>query len=551
MSKPPTPPEHSLPSYGEPTPETKRKMTREDEAELALGRTDFSPGAQTLLIIAFLVTFMTVIAAQIIARQTVFEMPGVLPPSAKVRAARSPGDFWELIPKAEHIKAAEKDLEKLSVIAKALRPRVQGVLTGMLHSGTEQAFVGRDGWLFYRSDVEYITGPAFLDPARLRQREHDAHVQPDPVKGIVHFRDQLAKRGIELIVMPMPVKPCIEGDKLGARAGTALHNVSHAEFLALLAAAKVRVFDPTPLLLSRKPAPVYLETDTHWRPDAMEFIAQKLAAEIQPGAAAESPVVEKQIAALGDIAGLLGLPESQQYFRPQTVTIHQVPAGNGLWRPSADAGVLLLGDSFANIFSLEAMGWGEAAGFAEHLSRALGKPLDCILRNSDGSFATREQLQRELALGRDRLAGKKIVVWEFAARELSIGDWKLLPLDLGTPPPSKFFTPEPGQLKTITGTVAAISSVPRPGTVPYAEHILTAHLVDLDGADATQALVCTLSMSAQKWTSAARLRPGDRVKLKVRPWSDVSAQYEKINRSELSDTALQLEEPVWGEIIER
>lgn len=169
----------------------------------------------------------------------------------------------------------------------------------------------------------------------------------------------------------------------------------------------MRVFDPTPLLLSRKPAPVYLETDTHWRPDAMEFIAQKLAAEIQPGAAAESPVVEKQIAALGDIAGLLGLPESQQYFRPQTVTIHQVPAGNGLWRPSADAGVLLLGDSFANIFSLEAMGWGEAAGFAEHLSRALGKPLDCILRNSDGSFATREQLQRELALGRDRLAGKR------------------------------------------------------------------------------------------------------------------------------------------------
>lgn len=166
MSKPPTPPEHSLPSYGEPTPETKRKMTREDEAELALGRTHFSPGAQTLLIVAFLVTIMTVIAAQIIARQTVFEMPGVLPPSASVRAARSPGDFWELIPKAEHIKAAEKDLEKLSAIAKALRPRVQGVLTGMLHSGTEQAFVGRDGWLFYRSDVEYVTGPAFLDPTR-------------------------------------------------------------------------------------------------------------------------------------------------------------------------------------------------------------------------------------------------------------------------------------------------------------------------------------------------------------------------------------------------
>ena len=58
-------------------------------------------------------------------------------------------------------------------------------------------------------------------------------------------------------------------------------------------------------------------------------------------------------------------------------------------------------------------------------------------------------------------------------------------------------------------------------------------------------------MRAQKWTAAARLRPGDRVKLRVRAWADVSAQYEKINRSELSDAALQLEEPVWGEIVER
>jgi hypothetical protein len=47
-----------------------------------------------------------------------------------------------------------------------------------------------------------------------------------------------------------------------------------------------------------------------------------------------------------------------------------------------------------------------------------------------------------------------------------------------------------------------------------------------------------------------RLRPGDRVKLHLRPWPDVSAQYEKFNRTELDDSALQLEEPVWGEDIE-
>jgi hypothetical protein len=46
------------------------------------------------------------------------------------------------------------------------------------------------------------------------------------------------------------------------------------------------------------------------------------------------------------------------------------------------------------------------------------------------------------------------------------------------------------------------------------------------------------------------LRPGDRIKLRLRPWPDVSAQYEKFNRTELDDSALQLEEPVWGEDIE-
>src|SRR5678816_1375089 len=57
-------------------------------------------------------------------------------------------------------------------------------------------------------------------------------------------------------------------------------------------------------------------------------------------------------------------------------------------------------------------------------------------------------------------------------------------------------------------------------------------------------------MRDNAWTSAARLRPGDRVKLRLRPWPDVSAQYEKFNRTELDDSALQLEEPVWGEDVE-
>jgi alginate O-acetyltransferase complex protein AlgJ len=203
----------------------------------------------------------------------------------------------------------------------------------------------------------------------------------------------------------------------------------------------------------------------------------------------------------------------------------------------------------------------------------LRRPIDCILRNSDASFATREILSNELARGRDRLAGKKLVIWEFAARELSFGNWKLLDLKLGEAKASHFLSLKPGEEIEVSGTVESISPVPRPGTVPYKDHIEALHVVDIVAAgddrgsegeeksspsrgqrprlqSETQAVVYLWSMRDNVWTPAARLRPGEQVKLRLRPWPDVSAQYEKFNRTELEDSVLQLEEPVWGEEIE-
>lgn len=262
-----------------------------------------------------------------------------------------------------------------------------------------------------------------------------------------------------------------------------------------------------------------------------------------------------EIAGLGDIAAMLKLPPAPTTFSRERVTIHQVITRTGIWRPAKDAEVLLLGDSFSNIFSLGAMGWGESAGFAEHLSRALGdRPLDYILRNSDGAFATREILQRDLARGRDRLAGKRWVIWEFAARELSMGDWKLLPMKLEAAKPARFFTPRSGEEIVVTGTAESVSPVPRAGSVPYKDHILSLHLVDITGVpsvdtEAAEALIYLWSMRDNVWTAAAAIRAGDRVTVRLKSWADVSAQYEKFNRSEIDDPAVQLEEPAWGEIL--
>ena len=40
--------------------------------------------------------------------------------------------------------------------------------------------------------------------------------------------------------------------------------------------------------------------------------------------------------------------------------------------------------------------------------------------------------ESKLEAGQDRLANKRVVIWEFASRELSVGDWK--PLEFPIPP---------------------------------------------------------------------------------------------------------------------
>ena len=44
--------------------------------------------------------------------------------------------------------------------------------------------------------------------------------------------------------------------------------------------------------------------------------------------------------------------------------------------------------------------------------------------NDNGSYATRLALAGDMARGGDRIAGKRLVIYQFAARELAHGDWR-------------------------------------------------------------------------------------------------------------------------------
>lgn len=539
---------------------------------LEVGRTRITPACAMFLGGVFLALIFAVPMLQLTAELAAPGLPHSLSlgrgltTALQVEPAGNDGSLQNLLAVNRRLLREMHDwetaLEENSIVGRAVRPPIQYLLARWLGAGNEQVYCGRDHWLFFRPDVDYLTAPGFLESAVMQRRaasgkEWQSPPRPDPRPAILDFQRQLAERGIRLVLMPTPVKPMIHPERFASDCVDApLQNLSYHRLMNDLEAAGLTVFDPAPMLtrdFRDAGQEAFLATDTHWRPEAMERIAEDLAQFIQtsdllPAAPPSAYTTHAMtVEHVGDTVAMLRLPSWQTFYRSETVPIQQVhDAVGNYWRPTQDADVLVLGDSFCNIYSLEAMGWGEAAGFVEHFSRALARPVDRILVNDNGAFAARAALARELARGRDRLAGKRLVIWQFAARELAAGDWRMVDLRLGAPQPAGFLNLPLGTTLKTRGVVSAIAPAPRPGSVPYADHIIGLHLVDLQTADNAQAVAYTWSMRGNVWMPAARLRPGETVEALLQPWEEVADKLDGINRTELDDHALLLQEPCWA-----
>jgi len=516
-------------------------ISREEQAKAEIGVTDISLRAAIVVTVLFLTTLLAVLAID--------QFTG---------GWRS----WQILAGKENLRQWLRDfetvLEDSSTTSQAIRPIVRSTLNGLGVTGMEKVYQGKDNWLFYEPDVRFVTSHGFSIPiddtaisSRLRQTQSERH--RDPVQAIVDFNTQLAARNIQLIVIPTPVKPTIHPEKLQVGLTAPIDNADFGRFKQTLESRGVLFFDmANALAAAARPGPQYLEQDTHWRPEAMEQSAKDLAefvtshVQLPQSLGMEFGRTELQLRAVGDLATML------HSNHEEVVTIHPIRQPNGqAWLPSAQSEILWLGDSFSNIYSAEPMGFGGAAGFAEQFSFFLSRPIDAIRRNDNGAFATRGMLADDLAQGRDRLAGKKLVIWQFAARELSQGDWQLIELKLNSRPASHFFIPPSGHMWTIAGTVAGQGTAPRPGNVAYRDHILAVHLTQItrDNRAGGEAIVYLRSMKNGELTPAAKLQIGERIRVNIRDWSEVSRQYEFINRSDLPDPALSSQPACWGELI--
>lgn len=527
-------------------------LQRELQAEREIGSTTVSRALRCVLVIALVVTLLAVPAADIaLSMRNGTRVPAVLSGAASLLSApartfaTAEGGIRNRICRANETfksraKSFEDSLKNDSFLARRLLPPVQFWTARLLGLGNENVYLGRDGWLYFRPDFDHTAGAPFLAPGEMHARRIAQGVEPDPRTAIIALHRALAARGISLIVVPAPVKSSIEPEHLAGEPRT-LQNASYEKFVDDLRREGIKVVDAAAVLSAEKAKtgqPQFLRTDSHWTPQAMQIVAGEIARQLPP---TSEPRALKAGAPLtitnaGDLTRMLRLPEEKESEARETAEILPVTNADGQpWKPGGD--VLLLGDSFANIYSSGDLRWGEAAGLAEHISLAAGRGVDRIALNAGGSHAARAALARDPG----RLDGKTVVVYEFAARELSSGDWKILPL----PELASRETPANLHAGKISGTVREITRVPDRGSFPYDNVIVSVHLDTPQG----EAVLFCFGMKDNVLTGAERLIPGDPVEADVVPWNEAESRYGSICRRELDSEAALIDALYWAEKI--
>lgn len=340
---------------------------------------------------------------------------------------------WGVIrqtPTSAHLRAFERQLDDASVVAPVLRPWMQFVQFAWLGDGGEKTLVGHGGWLFYR--------PGFDD--RVARGGDVLPATNDPVAAVVTFRDALAARGVQLLVVPAPNKESIYPDRLTrrVRVGQTMPSAAARNVMERITAAGVECVDLFAVFARERAAastPLYLAQDSHWSPAGVELAAKAVARRVlelgwaRPG----SVVYQERPAPVERLGDLLRMSQSTRIERstaPERVpAVQVVEAGTGRrYADSPDAEILVLGDSFLRIYEQDEP---QAGGFVALMAKELRQPLTSLVSDGGASTLVRQELYRRPGL----LHKKRVVIWEFVERDLRLGaeGWQQIPLPPPTP----------------------------------------------------------------------------------------------------------------------
>ena len=164
------------------------------------------------------------------------------------------------------------------------------------------------------------------------------------VRAIVHFRDQLKERGIEVLVVPVPGKPSVHPEMLWWTAGRKGSGFS-SPTLALMQKLYAKGVSGVDLLdrfhrarEEKRGDELYLAQDTHWTPEGASLAGEAVAEKLRSLGWAPEPTVDFQsrmvrVRRYGDVLEMIEPGSSQDHFPYEEV---DMPPGARQYRQTSD-----------------------------------------------------------------------------------------------------------------------------------------------------------------------------------------------------------------------
>lgn len=269
------------------------------------------------------------------------------------------------------------------------------------------------GFLWFRRNANYL----LADKISAQDSLHN------PLPRMVELKQYLDSLGIQLLVVPVPVKEEIYGEKLvpGTAADLCVNPEGRA-FTQELLEAGIDVLDIYPALMSAKagdepPHFSYQRYDTHWALPgelaAMELLAGRVTqyswyAETgaQPGSL---NLQETTTLREGDLVA--HLPDAEKAKYPaDTLNVMKVYKGTETYKGGKNAPILLMGDSFTGVFESVDQ---KSGGPGSLLAYATGLDVQ-VLTSWGGGPGVRSRMMK---MKKD-MQSKRLVVYMMTARDL-------------------------------------------------------------------------------------------------------------------------------------
>jgi len=292
-----------------------------------------------------------------------------------------------------------------------------------------KGWVGFEGWASRCIELaEFLdwNGAGSLDGKTAASAERN-------LEAIASLARTLESRGIEFLVVPVPKRIQVYPDRIpgvSAQSEFTGFDPAHARFLLELTDAGVEVLDLLPLFASRRYGDperedmhLFHDYDQHWTPRGVALAADAIAEWLR--------VVGVQVGpAKPGVDFLIRREQAEYTFRhrefaevtkePVELWFDRVLGSDGekLRVKDRASEILVLGDSFSHHLA------NEQSGLVRLLYARMRRPLDAITIPSGGAHAVWSSLARR----EHPLAGKRAIVWVFAARVLTGDVIKLVDL---------------------------------------------------------------------------------------------------------------------------